>query len=118
MFTITDRVTNSGAAPAQLASYGLVQRIGTPHTAGFYILHEGPIGVFNNTLSEYSYNDLHTAVQQRSVGGWLGFTDKYWLVALVPNQSGEKNARLQLTNSGAERHQTDVPAAAQTGAPG
>jgi YidC/Oxa1 family membrane protein insertase len=118
MFAITDRVTNSGGEPVQLASYGLVQRIGTPHTAGFYILHEGPIGVFNNTLHEYSYDNLRTPVTQRSVGGWLGFTDKYWLVALVPNQSGEKTARLQFTNSGAERYQTDVTAAPETVAPG
>jgi YidC/Oxa1 family membrane protein insertase len=118
MFTITDRVTNSGGAPVQLASYGLVQRIGTPRTEGFFILHEGPIGVFNNTLHEYSYSDLSTAVQQRSAGGWLGFTDKYWLVALVPNQSGEKTARLQHTNSGGDRYQTDVTAAAETVAPG
>ncbi len=118
MFTITDRVANTGSAPATLASYGLVQRIGTPHTEGFFILHEGPIGVFSGTLHEYGYGDLATRIEQRTANGWLGFTDKYWLVALVPNQSGEKTARLFSTNGTVPRYQTDILAPVETVAPG
>ncbi|WP_163362917.1 YidC/Oxa1 family insertase periplasmic-domain containing protein, partial [Escherichia coli] len=46
MFTVADTVTNSGAAPVQIAPYGSVQRQGLSeeqsHAAN---VHEGAIGV-------------------------------------------------------------------------
>ena len=45
MFTVTDAVENKGDAAANLLPYGLISRHGTPHTLGYYILHEGLIGV-------------------------------------------------------------------------
>jgi len=89
MFTITQRVTNRGAGAASLSPYSRVQRYDTPDTLGFYILHEGPYGVFEETLKEHDYDDLKDEgeIREESKGGWLGFTDKYWLVALVPDQA-------------------------------
>jgi YidC/Oxa1 family membrane protein insertase len=91
MFTITQRVINQGDAPVELYPYGLVSRWGTPQTLGFFILHEGPIGVLNGTLEEIDYDDLQEDgdIELPSHGGWMGFTDKYWLTALVPDQSSE-----------------------------
>jgi YidC/Oxa1 family membrane protein insertase len=91
MFTITQRVVNDGDEPVSLYPYGLVSRWGTPQTLGFFILHEGPIGVLNGTLEEIDYDDLHEGsnVELSSRGGWMGFTDKYWLTALVPDQTSE-----------------------------
>ncbi len=88
MFTITQRVTNSSGAAISVSPYSRVQRFDTPDTLGFYILHEGAYGVFDETLQEYDYDELSDEgeVREESVGGWLGFTDKYWLVALVPDQ--------------------------------
>ena len=43
----TQRVENSGTAPVTLYPYARVRRTGTPKTAGYTILHEGPIGIFN-----------------------------------------------------------------------
>lgn len=88
MFTVTQRVTNETGEPVQLSPYGRILRFGTPETLGFFILHEGPYGVFDETLKEYSYEDIReeSTVAMETTGGWLGFTDKYWLVALAPNQ--------------------------------
>lgn len=88
MFTVTQRVRNNGTEPITLAPYGLVSRTGTPEILGFYILHEGLIGVLNETLNEVDYSDLVEDGPQRyeSNGGWLGITDKYWLTALIPDQ--------------------------------
>ena len=88
MFTITQRVTNNGEGAVSVSPYSRVQRFDTPETLGFYILHEGPYGVFEETLQEHDYDELvdDGEVREESVGGWLGFTDKYWLVALVPDQ--------------------------------
>jgi YidC/Oxa1 family membrane protein insertase len=91
MLTITQRIANDGEDPVSLFPYGLVSRWGTPSTLGYYILHEGPIGVLGGTLEEIDYDDLQEDgnVELPSRGGWLGITDKYWLTALVPDQASE-----------------------------
>ncbi|MEM8916428.1 MAG: membrane protein insertase YidC, partial [Pseudomonadota bacterium] len=90
MFTVTQTVTNQSGGPVELAPYGRIVRYFTPDTLGFFILHEGPYGVFDGTLEEYSYGDLQDedsgVISHQSTGGWLGFTDKYWLVSLAPDQ--------------------------------
>ena len=89
MITTIQRVTNSKKKSVGLFPYGLVARSGTPKTLGFYILHEGPLGVFDGTLREYDYDDLQETrkVELSSTGGWIGITDKYWLAALIPDQN-------------------------------
>ncbi len=102
MFTITQRVTNTGTSAVSLSPYSRVQRFDTPDTLGFYILHEGPYGVFDETLQEHDYDELveDGEVREESVGGWLGFTDKYWLVALVPDQQARSTGLFAHRDSG------------------
>jgi YidC/Oxa1 family membrane protein insertase len=110
MFSVTQRVMNTTKEPVTLYPYGFVSRTGTPQVAGFYILHEGPLGVFDNTLKEVKYDDLKkkNSEEQRSSGGWIGITDKYWLTALVPNQKGQITTRFIYSKDGGEdRYQVD-----------
>ena len=102
MFTVTQRVTNNGTAPVSLASYGLISRTGTPVILGFYILHEGLIGVFNGVLEEEDYDTVKDdgLLQYETTGGWIGITDKYWLVALAPDQEKTVNANFHHAPSG------------------
>ncbi|MBT5811232.1 MAG: membrane protein insertase YidC, partial [Rhodospirillaceae bacterium] len=88
MITLTQRVKNNTSKDISLAPYGLLSRTGTPQLLGFYILHEGLLGVFDQTLKEVDYSDLRDdgAQRQSTTGGWLGITDKYWLAALIPDQ--------------------------------
>ncbi|MEE8276968.1 MAG: membrane protein insertase YidC [Alphaproteobacteria bacterium] len=120
MFTITDRVQNRGTAPVTLFPYGRVRRIGTPDTLGFYILHEGPLGVFNSTLEEVDYDDLQDEgrIESDSTGGWIGITDKYWLAAVIPEQSDELNARFTHSGGDADAYQTDYLGAGRALSPG
>jgi len=110
LFTITDSVTNNTTAPVTLFPYGLVSRLNTPETTGFYILHEGPLGVLQDTLVEQDYEDLVDAgrIAQKTTGGWIGITDKYWLMALIPNQKSEFEASFNhsLLNE-ADKYQVD-----------
>lgn len=95
MFTVTDRVKNLTTDRSfDLYPYGLVSRHGKPAIIDLFILHEGPIGVFNSTLREHKYKDVAKAgrMTEQSTGGWLGITDKYWLVALVPDQQEKIDA--------------------------
>lgn len=96
MFTVTDRVRSTGAA-ATLYSYGVIARHAVPPPQDMFILHEGPLGVFNGTLTEAKYHDLTDsgAVEETTAaGGWAGITDKYWLVAIAPDQSKPMTARM------------------------
>ncbi|MCX7338565.1 MAG: membrane protein insertase YidC [Alphaproteobacteria bacterium] len=88
LFTVTDRVINTGKTDVSLVPYSEVVRVGTPVTSGYYILHEGALGVLNGRLNEFDYPKLQKTgmVKQETTGGWVGFTDKYWLVALIPDQ--------------------------------
>lgn len=110
MFTITQRVLNSGDQPVTLRPYGLILRTGTPVTTNFYILHEGPIGVLNEQLKEIDYDDVvdAKAISESSVGGWVGITDKYWLTALIPDKDQPFTASFRNTASAEEpRYQVD-----------
>lgn len=110
LFTVTQRVRNGSGGDTALSPYGLISRSGTPDILGFYILHEGLIGVFDETLKEVDYDDLleEGIERQNTTGGWLGITDKYWLTALVPDQT--KNVRTSFiarAPGGVEKYQAD-----------
>ena len=110
MFTITQRVVNNNNQPVTLYPYGLIRRHGTPEITGFYILHEGPYGVFDGTLLEVDYDDLQDegSIKQASTGGWIGITDKYWLTALVPDQKARTDSRFtHRLDDGKDRYQVD-----------
>ncbi len=110
MFTVTQRVENTGSEKVSLYPYGLISRTGTPSTLGFYILHEGPLGVFDGTLEELDYDELQEEHQiaQTTTGGWLGITDKYWLVALAPDRENRVNTNFIHANvQGRNKYQAD-----------
>ncbi|MEG3617159.1 membrane protein insertase YidC [Magnetovibrio sp. PR-2] len=116
MFTITQRVENNSGEAVTMSPYGLVTRWGTPEVSGLYILHEGPLGVFEGVLEEFDYDDLVDdgtltttgGIRNQTTGGWIGFTDKYWLTALVPDQKQTVNTRMFYTQTGMiQKYQTD-----------
>ncbi|MFP6757645.1 MAG: membrane protein insertase YidC [Alphaproteobacteria bacterium] len=102
MFAVTQSVANRSDAPVTLHPYGRISRTDEPTTLGFYILHEGPLGVFNGTLKEVDYSDLRETptIEQSTTGGWIGITDKFWLAALVPDQQKAASTRFHFSNRG------------------
>jgi YidC/Oxa1 family membrane protein insertase len=97
MFTVDDAIENTGARPLKLTPYGLISRSGTPPVSGYYILYEGPIGYLDGAIRDVKYASLtpDKPTDFTSTGGWLGFTDKYWLAALVPPQSNTVRAQFR-----------------------
>jgi YidC/Oxa1 family membrane protein insertase len=123
MFTITDTVANTGAAPVTLAPYGSVQRQGLPetHVGGSQVVHEGALGVFNDELSLKKYKAWKKAREETfsSTGGWLGVTDKYWLAALIPDQKEKIAAAFRVTPAqGVDIYETSYVGQSQVIAPG
>ncbi|MDE0799737.1 MAG: membrane protein insertase YidC [Rhodospirillaceae bacterium] len=110
LFTVNDEVQNATNTAVSLFPYGLVTRVDIPEIQGFFILHEGPLGVFDETLKEVDYDDLKDTPLETvsSNGGWIGFTDKYWLAALAHDQSQQIEAAFRYRNQNARDHfQTD-----------
>jgi YidC/Oxa1 family membrane protein insertase len=111
LFTIADEVENKSAAAVTLYPYFLISRHGTPKTLGFYILHEGPIGVLGDAgLQELGYADLLKEGGTKTfkqTGGWLGITDKYWAAALIPDQKAPYQATFSGTKGAKDRYQAD-----------
>ena len=122
LFTIKDEVTNKGANPVTLYPYALISRHGTPQTLGYYILHEGLIGVLGDSgLQEFTYKNIEEKklVNFDVTNGWLGITDKYWAATLLPDNTARLKARFSTGMLGNIRtFQTDYLLDAQTIAPG
>ncbi len=124
LFTAEQRVLNNGSAPVTVYPWSRIRRDYTPKTAGYYILHEGMLGILGGTLHEQTYDKAKSEAAKRAggaslelptTGGWAGITDKYWLTALIPDQALPMQAAFRhVTDNGADRYQVDfVPAAPQ-----
>ena len=99
MFTVRKTVKNKSGKNIALQDYSLINRIFEQSDKKFAISHEGPLGVFNGILDEVSYEDL---VSKKKVefdnnrsGSWFGISDKYWLTAMIPDQSRPFDAMFQ-----------------------
>jgi YidC/Oxa1 family membrane protein insertase len=124
MFTLTDTVANTGAAPVTLAPYGSVQRQGVPaHVGKSGVVHEGSIGYLDGRVRAFKYKDLSKkgapAQEFNSKAAWTGITDMYWLAALIPNQSEEVHAVYRDAKAGdLDVYEANYTGAARTIAPG
>ncbi len=122
LFTAKDEVLNKGQSPVTLYPYALIRRHGTPKTEGYYILHEGYIGVMGDQgLKEDSYKNVEEKkeIRFKATNGWIGFTDKYWAATLLPDTNANLNAVFS-ANAAAnpKTYQSDYLLDAQTVAPG
>ena len=121
MFSVKQSVENKTDKPVTLFPWGLVVRFGEHKAEGTYVLHEGPYGVFNSSLKEFSYSDFKDNKQQKlsTTGGWVGITDKYWMATLVPDQKSKVDVTLKGTGAGNDiKYQIDYVGQPVTVAPG
>jgi YidC/Oxa1 family membrane protein insertase len=121
MFSVADTVENSGADAVTLYPYALVSRHELPHIQGYYILHEGLIGVVDGGLEQITYKKAvdNPPATFKSKSGWLGITDKYWATVVIPEQGKAFDAKFAgFQADGRERFQTDYLMEPLTIAPG
>jgi YidC/Oxa1 family membrane protein insertase len=110
MFNIEQSVTNSSAIPVGLAPYGQIARHGEPpNLKGFFILHEGMVRMSDGELNETAYKKMPkfdinpkerapADVVQVAEGGWVGFTDHYWMTTMVPKGAFKSVAKYDINN--------------------
>jgi YidC/Oxa1 family membrane protein insertase len=96
LITIDERIINKTDQSMVFYPYGLISQRGVPQDfTGRWIMHEGPIGYVSNELHEIPYEDLHKGGTKEAYGdsGWIGITEKYWLISILPPQEGPKTFR-------------------------
>ena len=123
MFTLSDSVENRSGQPVALAPYALVTRHGLPKTANYSVLHEGFVGVIGDGgVEEMKYDKIEKEDRAEKtfsgVGGWLGFTDKYWAATVIPEQSAPIEARFSAGLGAVRSYRADFVGEARTIAPG
>ncbi len=122
LFTVTQSVTNSSAAPVTVTPYGLISRNKPAKLESGYVLHEGAVGAFDKLL-EIGYHDLDDEIPTQrfdGVGGWFGFTDKFWLTAMIPDKGAAVKTSVQNVDKVEKglRYQSDMQLPSMAIAPG
>ena len=118
LFTVDQTVENTTSDPVRLQPYGIVARHSEPDTIGFFILHEGIVGMQDGELIEANYDDMteYDVVQREAAraevrdveaNGWLGFTDKNWMTTLMP-QPGQGFTAVSKYVPSADIYQTEI----------
>ena len=122
LFTIRDNVANAGGSAVTLFPYALISRHGTPPVLGYYILHEGLIGVMGEHGEQtVTYKKMEESKSQswEATNVWLGFTDKYFAATLLPNTDARAHVRFSSGDAdGTKTYQTDYLLDPVTVAPG
>ena len=92
LISLTQQINNNSDKAIRVASYGRINRALGKVDKSNYILHEGPIVELDGRITETSYEKLvkikkqpfQNSVEKEKSNIWLGFSDKYWLSAIVP----------------------------------
>lgn len=110
MISAAQKVSNGGAGPVSVKPYDYITRFGPSHDPDTWTIHVGPMGVFNGAANyDVNFKDLDKGPASRdfqSTGGWIGFTDKYWLSALIPDQQAAFAG--QMRKGSGDRYHTEV----------
>jgi YidC/Oxa1 family membrane protein insertase len=115
MFTVEQHVQNTTGEPVKLFPWARIRREYKPDVAGYYVLFEGLLGVVNGTLQETTYakaiseakTNNGVAFTATAPGGWAGITDKYWLAAMIPDQSVTSTVNFRHNDINGEDFQVD-----------
>ena len=111
LITAKQTVVNAGTAPVSLNGFALIDRLGKPtdpHEVDSWTIHVGPTGYLDGkSVFDVDYDDVEEAANRSmryASAGWLGFTDKYWLAAIIPARGERVTAAI--SSPAANNYQT------------
>ncbi|MCY4334390.1 MAG: membrane protein insertase YidC [Litoreibacter sp.] len=129
MFDVTQTVENTTDQTLTAYPYSMLIRHGEPtDMKNFFILHEGIISQSGEELLEIDYDDVRdfevdpseraNAEKQDVAGnGWIGFTDHYWMSALIPDAEQSFTSVVKYV-PGSDRYHTEMRLPVMELAPG
>lgn len=101
MITIQQRIVNKSNIAVNVQNKSSIKRKKPNLKDVSYILHEGSVGYINNRLIERDYEKMSDVKHEefQANGGWIGFSDKYWLVALLANSEAKSTFSIDSSNN-------------------
>ena len=114
MLSVRQQVINNGTAPVSVRPFAQINRTDRTMSQDTWQVHSGPIGAFDGTVNFANhYKDVAAAGQVIPAGkaNWIGFTDIYWLSALVPDAALHPQGGFRALGGGLFRADLVYPAA-------
>lgn len=129
MLTVKHGVTNSAEGSIALRPYGLINRTSLTADPSNFNVHSGPIAAMDDAVDfSWDYKEVLEDGQPTEGGGrvvnmagkvgWIGFTDIYWMSALIP--ADPTGASASFVTAGTDRfaarlaYEADTIASGQT----
>ncbi|MGB3794999.1 MAG: membrane protein insertase YidC [Alteraurantiacibacter sp.] len=109
MFDVTQSVANTGDGSIALRPYAFVSRTSETASASTWNVHSGPIAEGNGEVNfDWDYDEVaeEGPVSLDGETSWLGFTDIYWMSALVADD--ESGAEGTFRDTGGEVYRADL----------
>lgn len=95
LITLSDKITNTSTGEKSITRKGVARQHTLPEgLTNFFILQEGPISIVDNKYHDMKYKGLSKSGSYRESGesGWVGLTDKYWLLGSIAPQGKSMTA--------------------------
>jgi YidC/Oxa1 family membrane protein insertase len=109
MLTVEQSVANTASAPVVVRPYAFLNRTSRTASQDTWTVHSGPIGLFGGSVdfgTNYKDVDKGGTVTPEGATGWIGFTDIYWLSALVPQDKARTTSDFRAL--GGETYRADL----------
>ncbi len=120
LITITASAENNSGEALDIRKFARLRR-NMPSSGDIFISYEGPIGVFaEDQKTEVDYSAVQDLGPQgesyssEGIKGWIGITDKYWLVAMIPDAENQEDFQFGFRRAAGagEPSQVDINASA------
>jgi YidC/Oxa1 family membrane protein insertase len=95
LITAKQTVANLAPGPIVVRPYAIINRTSATASIDQWTIHSGPVGYFGSGVDfATDYSDVAEVgrVSPEGAAGWIGFTDIYWLSALIPQSTAEVDA--------------------------
>lgn len=109
MLTVEQVIANTGTGSVVVEPFALINRTSRTASQDTWNVHSGPIAEADGAVQfGPNYDDLATSGTQQIDGStdWIGFTDIFWLSALIP-QDGQQ-VRADFRSQGSELYRADA----------
>ena len=109
MLTVEQTVANTADGSIAVRPYAFINRTSRTASQSSWNLHSGPIGLFGGKVDfDWNYDDVDDSrtVTPEGSTGWVGFTDIYWLSALVPQDGTQAEGGFR--SLGSETYRADL----------
>ncbi len=109
LITATQTAVNAGDSAIVAQPFALINRTERTASADTWNVHSGPIGAFDGSVDfSNNYDDVGEAGRVAPGGkvDWIGFTDIYWLSALVPQDDAVPTSDFR--SLGGQKYRADL----------